>query len=77
MLYFDTIVNAILILSCIIISKFDFFIIFLTSIGGSIYIYTNFMSNYFKKKYFLNNVFHVIFVQGLGAIALIKFYLYH
>tara|TARA_B110000971_G_C19728814_1_gene372065 strand:+ start:171 stop:611 length:441 start_codon:yes stop_codon:yes gene_type:complete len=77
MIYIDTIVNAILIVSYIIISKFDLFLIFTLGIGSSIFIYTNFMTTYFKKNYFLNNVFHVIFVQGFSALSLTKFYLYH
>lgn len=77
MIYIDIIVNAILIISYIIISKFDLFLVFTLSIGSIIFIYTNFMTSYFKKKYFLNNIFHVIFVQGFAAISLIKFYLYH
>lgn len=77
MIYFDLIVNAIIIITYLIISNFDFFLMFLMSSGTIIFFYTNFMSKYFEKNYFLNNIFHVIFVQGFSSIALIKFYLYH
>ena len=77
MIYIDTIVNAILMVSYIIISKFDLFLIFTLGIGSSIFIYTNFMTTYFKKNKNLSNYFHVIFVQGFGALSLTKFYLYH
>tara|TARA_Y100000389_G_C17257866_1_gene411459 strand:- start:103 stop:588 length:486 start_codon:yes stop_codon:yes gene_type:complete len=73
----DTLVNTIMIIYYIIISNFDFFIIFSTSIGSSIFIYLTFISSYFKKKYYLSNICHVIFVQGLCAIALTKYYIYH
>lgn len=77
MLYVDTIVNAIIILSYIIITNFDLFLVFTLSIGSSIFIYITFISKYFKKNKKLSNICHVIFVQGIGAISLIKFYLYH
>jgi|TARA_B100000768_G_scaffold155891_1_gene153184 hypothetical protein len=77
MIIIDTIVNAILIVSYIIISNFDFVISFLTISGSSIFIFLTFISSYFKKNYDLSNYFHVIFVQGFGAIALTKYCIYH
>ena len=75
MLYIDTIINIILIISCIIKSKFDFFIIFLTSIGTIVFLYTNLISNYFKKNKKISTIFHTIFIQGFGALGLLKFYI--
>ena len=73
----DCLCNIFFAIYYIIISEFDFFIIFLLSIGTFIFIYTNYISNYFKKKYILNNIFHVIFIQGFCSIALIYYYLYY
>jgi len=77
MIIIDTMVNTIMIIYYIIISKFDFFISFLTISGSSIFIYLTFISFYFKKNYDLSNYFHIIFVQGFAAIALTKYCIYH
>ena len=75
MIYIDTIINIILIITCIIISKFDFLIIFLTCIATIVFLYTNLISNYFKKNKKINTIFHIIFIQGFGALGLLKFHL--
>ena len=77
MIYIDTIVNACLIIYYIIISNFDYVITFLTGIGSLIFIYTNFFNIYCKKHIILNNIIHVLFVQGFGALALLKYYIYN
>lgn len=75
MFYIDFFFNTFFMIYYIIISKYDFYIILLLSISSCIFIYTNFINNYFRKNIILNNIIHVIFVQGVSCIALTRYYL--
>ena len=76
MYYIDCLFNCFFATYCIISSKFDFYIISSIIVSLIIFIYTNYINIYFKEKYILNNVFHVIFVQGFSALGLTRYYIY-